>query len=163
MKNLLITALSISLLLPLTAPLMAQAASVEDQAIQTRINAMLKAVANGNPEVYLAADRYNTDLEFVMKVNGITREQAIARMARALIAQNGYSPKPDIAQGYGAAYDPAPHAYRQAASRMYYAGVNLETNQPVFLPEQRTEMGDNFWYCNPGLKYVYTAEESKCQ
>lgn len=163
MKNLSIAALSLLLIIPLFGPTMASAASEDNQAIQTRINAMLAAVANGTPKVWLQADNYNTNLELVMKWNGDTREQAIARMARALISVSGNVPKPAIPQGYGAAYDPAPHAYRQAASRNFYAGMNVVTNQPVFLPEQRTQMGDNFWYCPEGQMYVYETKASKCQ
>ena len=161
MKKLISLVLSLAVFAGASAP--ALAGTPEDPAIQARIDQMLRAVANGTQEVNLPADRYNTDLAFVMKVNGISREAAIDRMARALISVSGNVPKPPLPQGYGIAYDPAPHAFRQAASRTFYAGMNLETNQPVFLAEQRHALLDSFWYCSPGLTYVYGPEASKCQ
>lgn len=160
MKRLLIPLISLSLLTPVA---LFAAQTQENVAIQARINAMLSAASNGRPEVYLPADRYNTDVQTVMQLNGITREEAIARIARALIAQNGYMPKPPIAQGYGAVYNPAPHAFQQALSQMFYAGVNKTNNQPVFTVDKRTELRDSFWYCPTGQTYVYTADRSYCE
>jgi hypothetical protein len=161
MKKFLSLILSVAVFAGASAP--ALAGSPEDPAIQARINQMLAAVANGHQEVNLPADRYNTNLAEVMKWNNETREQAIDRMARALISVSGNVPKPQIPQGYGAAYDPAPHAFRQATSRSFYAGMNVETNQPVFVPEQRDVLLDSFWYCAPGLTYVYKGDVSVCE
>lgn len=161
MKKLYTAIFSVIASASLVSPVFAMTGDNAD--IQVRLNAMLDAVANGHSSVSLAADRYNSDVESVMHLNGITREQAVARIARALIAQNGYMPKPPIANGYGAAYDPAPHAFRQAASRMYYAGINSLNGQPVFTVEQRDPLLDSFWYCAPGLTYVYGVDKSVCK
>lgn len=162
MKKAITLLMSVALFAGSVVPALAASPS-ENQLIQARIDAMLYAVENHHPEVSLAADRYNTDLEFVMKANGISREDAIARMARALIAQNGRMPAPPIQQGYGAAYDPAPHAFRQATSRGFYAGVKEDGSTHVFLPEQRAVLLDSFWYCQKGLVYTYTADKSFCK
>lgn len=146
-----------------TAPVVSAATASENQLIQARIDAMLYAVENHHPEVSLAADRYNTDLAFVMSANGISREDAIARMARALIAQNGRMPAPPVPSNVGAAYDPAPHAFRQAQARTFYAGVDPVTGTHVFTVEQRATLLDSFWYCAKGLTYTYGPAASACK
>lgn len=162
MKNKLSIIVAVLVLFSVVLPVSASTVS-ENVEIQARIDKMQAAASNHSPEVYTAADRYNTNVQEVMRLNGITREAAIARIARALIAQKGNMPKPPVLSGYGIAYDSAPHALRSAYSRMFYAGINLLTNQPTFTVEQRHVLLDSFWYCSAGQEYVYSEAKSYCK
>ncbi len=139
------------------------AMSVDNVEIQARLSAMQQAVNARQPQVFLQADRYNSDVAEVMHLNGISRPEAVERIARSFMSQTNNVPKALIPQGYGQAYDPSTHTYRQAMSRAHYAGMNVTTNQPVFTEEKRAILGDNFWYCSLDKTFVYTAQVSICQ
>lgn len=158
MKKLLTAVTLFALSLGLAAPTLA---ATDNDLIQARVKAMQDAASNHHPEVYLQADRYNTDVQSVMDLNGITREAAIARIARALIAQNGFMPKPPIPADYHPSYNPAPHAFQQFG-QSFYAGIDAN-GAHVFTPEQRSELLDSFWYCSPGLTYTYQGSVSVCK
>lgn len=137
--------------------------SPDNGAIQTRLDQMLAAVnARQTEQVSLYADRFAKDVATVMRLNGITRESAIARVARALISQTGNVPRPLVLVGYGAAYDPATHAFRQANARTFYAGVDDKGNHQ-FEIAQRQELRDDFWYCAKGYTYSWTVDSSSCK
>lgn len=159
MKKILLSLFAVGLLV--SSP--ASAMSADDAAIQARISAMQQAVNSRQPQVWLQADQYNKDVEMVMKLNGIGRDEAIERISRSLMSQTNNVPKALIPQGYGQAYDPSTHTYRQAMSRSHYAGMNVTTNQPVFTAEKRATLGDNFWYCSLDKVFTYTAETSICK
>ena len=161
MKKLYALLASVVLLSGSAVPVLA-ANSGDNVDIQARMDAMMTAVNNGRLEVSTQADRYNADVNMVMHLNGITRTEAIARIARALLAQNGFMPAPPIAKGYGVAYDPAPHAFRQALSRAFYAGIDKD-GRLQFSDEQRQPLLDSFWYCKPGLTFSYDGLTSSCR
>lgn len=159
MKKLLV---SLMLSAFVATPALAAAPSGDNIEIQARINSMLAAVNSGTVQVSVQADRYNSSVADVMHLNGISRTDAIARIARATIAQNGFMPAPPIPKHSGAAYDPAPHAFRDAYSRYFYAGVDAK-GEVQFTATQRDQMGDNFWYCSNGQRYFYGEAASTCK
>lgn len=150
---------AIMLLVLLSAPLATFAA---DPAIQPRLDAMLKAINAGQVWVSIPADRYGSDVESVMSMNGISRVEAIEHIAHSFVSQSAAVPAPQIPKTYQPAYDPGTHQFRQATNRAFYAGVNAKGDH-VFTQEKRADMGDNFWYCQKGLTFSYGDAASSCK
>lgn len=104
--------------------------------------------------------RTEAQIEDVMKMNGISREDAIKRIDRSNFSQSGKMAKPIIK--IFAAYDPSENAFRQPLQRNFYAGFDLVSEHEIFTFDKKLEVGDNYWYCGEGIVLVYSPNGSTC-
>lgn len=126
--------------------------------IEARVAEMLEqAATRQNMAVNVYSLKYEAQIQEVMKLNGISREEAIKRIERS----TAVVPKPLI--GVFASYNPAENAFQQPLPKNFYAGFDKERNVEVFTIEKRLEVNPNYWYCMPGVRLIYSPEVSTCE
>lgn len=138
------------------------AATSDDILLQNRLNQLTMATFN-NPAVHLSVNHTMYVTENVMADNKLSHDQAIERIARALMSLAGLVPHPRADIWGVAAYDPHFNAFVNPLTGYYFAGVNPKSGTPQFTVEKRAEVGDNFWYCPSNQTYTYFTDHSECK
>ena len=147
-----------------------QAATVSPQPsnayVQSRVSQIEANVIGFQPHVavYKAESRYETDLKWVMKVNKISRAEAIVRKDRAHFSQSGLIGTSPVSPLERFVFNPATGAWQTTTLNSFYAGWNPLIGAHVTTEVKRAEVrADNYWYCPTGKQFVYTVAGSVCQ
>lgn len=167
MKNLFATLAIVVMGTTASLPVLAATPVMEPSAasIQSRVAQIQANVTSFQTQVaaYKSETRYESDLQWVMKANGITRAEAILRKDRAHFSQSGLLGKSPLSPFERFVFNPATGAWGTIGASAFYAGWNQLTGTHVLTTVKRAEVrADNFWYCPTGQTYVYTDTVSTC-
>jgi len=112
---------------------------------------------------YTGAARMESAIEDVMKMNGISHEQAVARYIAAIISESGTVGRNPLYPDSHMAFDPAYQAWKDAGGS-FYSGFDLATGRHMMTDVQRSSvLMQNFWYCPQGQDYIYGETASVCK
>lgn len=157
-----LTALS----LPMSAPVLAATDPYAPQ-IQTDVAAKQSRISAYETSVqyqdYTGAARMESNIQEVMRLNGITHEEATARYLSAIVSQSGSVGLNPIYPASKMAFNPAFQAWMDLGGN-FYAGFDPLSGTHRMIQELRAKVRmDNFWYCPVGQNFVYTDSTSTCQ